>query len=177
MSSPRKPVLKYYDRLNDILNKRTARQFGYGLTDEECITQGIGIREGHAVGDGVYNFLPPTTYFTKDEEERVIDGVRLKLVSAVGETDDQLFVWLPEEEILCCGDNYYACCPISTPFGAASTETSPPGSILSPPLCPTARKSCFPATPFPSAAKKRSRLPWGTSGTPSSPFSSRHWTA
>ena len=111
MSSPRKPVLKYYDRLNDILNKRTARQFGYGLTDEECITQGIGIREGHAVGDGVYNFLPPTTYFTKDEEELVIDGVRLKLVSAVGETDDQLFVWLPEEEILCCGDNYYACWP------------------------------------------------------------------
>ena len=111
MSSPRKPPLKYYDRLSDILNKRTARQFGYGLTDEECITQGIGIREGHAVGDGVYDFLPPTTLFTADEEERVIDGVRLKLVSAIGETDDQLFVWLPDDRILCCGDNYYACWP------------------------------------------------------------------
>ena len=94
MSSPRKPVLKYYDRLNDVLNKRTFRQFGYGLSDEECITQGIGIREGHAVGDGAYDFLPPTTLFTDSEEERVIDGVRLKLVSAVGETDNQLFVYL-----------------------------------------------------------------------------------
>ena len=90
MSSPRKPVLKYYDRLNDILNKRTARQFGYGLTDEECITQGIGIREGHAVGDGVYNFLPPTTYFTKDEEELVIDGVRLKALCLASRGRDPL---------------------------------------------------------------------------------------
>ena len=111
MSSPRKPALKYYDRLNDVLQKRTVRQFGYSLTDEECITQGIGIREGHAVGDGRYDFLPPTTLFTAQEEERVIDGVRLKLVSAPGETDDQLFVWLPEEKVLCCGDNYYGCWP------------------------------------------------------------------
>lgn len=111
MSSPRKPALKYYDRLNDVLQKRTVRQFGYSLTDEECITQGIGIREGHAVGDGRYDFLPPTTLFTAQEEERVIDGVRLKLVSAPGETDDQLFVWLPEENVLCCGDNYYGCWP------------------------------------------------------------------
>lgn len=111
MSSPRKPALKYYDRLNDVLQKRTVRQFGYSLTDEECITQGIGIREGHAVGDGRYDFLPPTTLFTAQEEERVIDGVRLKLVSAPGETDDQLFVWLQEENVLCCGDNYYGCWP------------------------------------------------------------------
>lgn len=111
MSSPRKPVLRYYDRLNDVLAARTARQFGYGLTDEECITQGIGIREGHAVNDGNYDFLPPTTLFVSDEEERVIDGVRIKLVSAVGETDDQLFVFLPDENILCCGDNYYGCWP------------------------------------------------------------------
>ena len=111
MSSPRKPVLKYYEKLNDVLGKRTVRQFGYQLTDEECITQGIGIREGHAVGDGVYDFLPPTTLFTAEQEERIIDGVRLQLVSAPGETDDQLFVYLPDEGVLCCGDNYYGCWP------------------------------------------------------------------
>ena len=111
MSSPRKPVLKYYEKLNDVLGKRTVRQFGYQLTDGECITQGIGIREGHAVGDGVYDFLPPTTLFTAEQEERVIDGVRLQLVSAPGETDDQLFVYLPDEGVLCCGDNYYGCWP------------------------------------------------------------------
>ncbi len=111
MSSPRKPVLNYYDRLSGILAVRTARQFGYGLTDDECITQGIGIREGHAVNDGSYDFLPPTSLFVSEEEERLIDGVRIKLVSAPGETDDQLFVFLPDENILCCGDNYYGCWP------------------------------------------------------------------
>ena len=33
------------------------------------------------------------------------------MVSAVGETDDQIFLWLPEERIMCCGDNYYGCWP------------------------------------------------------------------
>jgi alkyl sulfatase BDS1-like metallo-beta-lactamase superfamily hydrolase len=109
--SPKKPVLKYYDLLGDVLNKRTVRQFGYELTDKECICQGIGIREGHAIGDGKYDFMQPTTIYTDDEVERIIDGVKIKLVSAVGETDDQLFVWLPDDEVLCCGDNYYACFP------------------------------------------------------------------
>ena len=33
------------------------------------------------------------------------------MISAVGETDDQIFVWLPEDQVLCCGDNYYGCWP------------------------------------------------------------------
>ena len=57
--APRRPVLKYTEKINDVLTKRTVRQFGYQLTEEECITQGIGIREGHAVGDGKYDFLRP----------------------------------------------------------------------------------------------------------------------
>lgn len=110
--APRRPVLKYTEKINDVLMRRTVRQFGYRLTEEECITQGIGIREGNAVGDGTYDFLPPTTVYKKEEQvERVIDGVRIELVSAVGETDDQLFLWLPDDEILCCGDNYYGCWP------------------------------------------------------------------
>lgn len=110
--APRRPVLKYTERINDVLMRRTVRQFGYGLTEEECITQGIGIREGKAVGDGTYDFLPPTTlYKTEERVERSIDGVKLELISAVGETDDQMFLWLPEDQVLCCGDNYYGCWP------------------------------------------------------------------
>lgn len=108
---PKRPVLKYMDQLSDMLNARTVRQFGHHLTEDELITQGLGIREGMTCGDGGYNFLKPTTVYTEDSVERIIDGVRLKLVSAVGETDDQIFVWLPEDEVLCCGDNYYACWP------------------------------------------------------------------
>ncbi|MCQ5383756.1 alkyl/aryl-sulfatase [Hungatella hathewayi] len=109
--APKKAVLKGTDRINPILNKRTFRQFGYGLTDEELITQGLGIREGHAIGDGVYSFLPPATLYTEDSVIRTIDGVTFEMVSAVGETDDQIFLWLPGERIMCCGDNYYGCWP------------------------------------------------------------------
>ena len=109
--APKKPVLKYYDRLKDVLNQRGAYQFGYGLTDEETISQGIGIREGWAVGKGSLDFIAPTTMYHEDEVERVIDGVKLKMVSAAGETDDQIFVWLEEDQVICTGDNYYGCWP------------------------------------------------------------------
>ncbi len=109
--APKKPVLKYYDRLKDVLNQRGAYQFGYGLTDEETISQGIGIREGWAVGKGSLDFISPTTMYHEDEVERVIDGVKLKMVSAAGETDDQIFVWLEEDQVICTGDNYYGCWP------------------------------------------------------------------
>lgn len=109
--APKRPVLKYMDKISDMLNTRTVRQFGHHLTEEELVTQGLGIREGMTCGDGKYNFLKPTTLYTEEEVCRVIDGVSMKLVSAVGETDDQIFVWLPDDEVLCCGDNYYACWP------------------------------------------------------------------
>ena len=38
--APKRAVLKYMDKISDVLNRRTARQFGYELTDEEVITQG-----------------------------------------------------------------------------------------------------------------------------------------
>lgn len=109
--APKRPVLKHMDQISELLNTRTVRQFGYHLTDEELITQGLGIREGMTCGEGKYHFLKPTVLYTEDEVERIIDGVKLKLVSAVGETDDQIFIWLPDDEVLCCGDNYYACWP------------------------------------------------------------------
>lgn len=106
-----KPMLKHYDRLNDVLNQRGAFQFGYELTDEEAISQGIGIREGKTVGKGGFDTLAPTILYREKEVERVIDGVRLKMVSAVGETDDQIFIWLEEDKVICTGDNYYGCWP------------------------------------------------------------------
>ena len=56
--------MQHYDRINGVLGRRTMRQFGFTLTDEETITQGLGIREGHTVGEGGYDFLPPTTVYT-----------------------------------------------------------------------------------------------------------------
>lgn len=109
--APKNPPLRHFDKLAHVLEQRTARQFGYALCDEECITQGLGIREGAFVGDGKRLPLEPTTIYQQDIVRRTIDGVPLELVAAPGETDDQLFIWLPEDQVLCCGDNYYGCFP------------------------------------------------------------------
>lgn len=108
---PKGAVLDGYDRLAAALNRRGAFQFGYALTDEENISQGIGPREGRAVGDGDFCPLPPTTLYDADTVTRTIDGVTLELTSAPGETDDQMFVWLPADKVMISGDNYYGCWP------------------------------------------------------------------
>ena len=100
-----------YGRIAAALNRRGGFQFGYELTDEENISQGIGPREGKAVGDGVYDFMPPTTVYDVDTMTRTIDGVTMELAAAPGETDDQLFVWLAEDKVMISGDNYYGCWP------------------------------------------------------------------
>ena len=56
---PRKPILKYYDRISKLLNQRGIYQHGYGLTDQEAISQGIGIREGKEIKEGKYDFIKP----------------------------------------------------------------------------------------------------------------------
>ena len=92
-------------------NQRGIYQHGYGLTDQEAISQGIGIREGKEIKEGKYDFIKPTTYYEQKVVERVIDGIKLKMVSAVGEADDEIYVWLEDDQIMCCGDNYYGCWP------------------------------------------------------------------
>ena len=111
MSEVKGGKLSHYDALNDVLKKRTSYQFGTSLNDDECITQGLGIREGYIVKYGVYAFLTPTTLLRNEVEECMIDGVSFTFVSAPGETNDQMFIYLKEDKVLCCGDNYYGCFP------------------------------------------------------------------
>lgn len=108
--APKVPVLERTGLLADIQNIRGARQFGYSLTDRENISQGIGIREGLPYGE-VRAFVPPATIYHEDCICRDIEGIHLELVRLVGETDDQIMIWIPEKEVLCCGDNYYGCWP------------------------------------------------------------------
>lgn len=103
--------LRRTEKLAEIQDRRGIRQFGYELTDEEAISQGIGIREGFTVGEGVRNPLPPTTVYTDDEVHLDIDGVHLTLCAAPGETEDQMFIWVDEHKTLFCADNYFGCWP------------------------------------------------------------------
>lgn len=108
---PVTPPLGRTGAISEVQARRGARQFGYALTDAETITQGLGIREGIAVGDGVRAPLAPTTLYTETMVERTIDGIRLTLHAAPGETEDQIFVWANDFRVMCCGDNYYGCWP------------------------------------------------------------------
>lgn len=107
---PKQSPYEHYDKLSHILNKRGKRQFGYELSDDEAITQGIGIREGAARGE-TFDSLPVTIWHEEDLIRCTIDGIPLEIFRAPGECDDGLAIWLPEDEVLCCGDNYYGCWP------------------------------------------------------------------
>ena len=91
-----------------ILGKRANRQFGVGLPPEERLNIGIGGNYYGGQGDG---FVPPTRQFSEGRLSLAQEGIRLELISAPGETDDQLLVWLPEQEVLISGDNYYKSFP------------------------------------------------------------------
>lgn len=107
---PRNPMLERTECLQDIQNLRGARQFGYSLTDNEAISQGIGPREGITKGEH-RAFVPPTTIYRQDKVIREIDGVQVEMVRLPGEAEEQIMIWLPQKEALCCGDNYYGCFP------------------------------------------------------------------
>lgn len=107
----RRPTYPQYGKtglIRDICGVRGAKQFGVGLTPEEAICVGIGPRNEI---NGEKASLACTELFEEEMVELELDGIRAVLVAAPGETDDQIFVWLPQYRVLCCGDNYYESWP------------------------------------------------------------------
>lgn len=154
---PCKLVLGRMNVLQDVLSQRGARQFGYQLSDEENISQGI--REGMVQGEGQYTIAAPTAVYRKDKTLREIDGITLEL-AAPGETDDQLLVWLPA--LIRCSavaTTTMATGRISMPSAAVSTGISALGAIPWTSGLPIRRIICCPAIPAPSSAKTLSKKP------------------
>ena len=105
--SPTKPLGRS-NLLSDIYQKRAGMQFGMGLSAQESISIGIGPSKNPR---DTKLILAPTTLFDQQCLKLEIDGIKLELIAAPGETDEQIFVWLPDQKVLCCGDNYYASWP------------------------------------------------------------------
>jgi alkyl sulfatase BDS1-like metallo-beta-lactamase superfamily hydrolase len=102
-------VENIYKHITGAIFSRSVRQFGVFLSDEDHLNCGIGPRL--RVGPpGATGFIPANRTFS-DEMETEIAGIRLKLVHAPGETDDQLYVWLPDKGVLLPGDNFYKAFP------------------------------------------------------------------
>lgn len=103
----------YLDRFLNIINpvvaKRAARMFGTTLPQGYHINSGIGPHLGYKQGMTIGVLRPTKT--VKDRLELEIAGVKMVLIAAPGETNDQMYVWLPEKKVLFIGDNFYKAFP------------------------------------------------------------------
>ncbi len=97
--------LKQYGMFRPAESIRAMHQFGHHLDLETMPCSALGARTdiGSAMETGV---MMPTRTF-KDHQSLEFGGTRIELFAAPGETHDQLFVWLPGEETLIPGDNFY----------------------------------------------------------------------
>lgn len=95
--------------LQTAITKRSLRMYGTKLSPEGMVNVGLGpfvdVHEGSTI-----DTLRPSREFDETLED-TIAGIRFQLVHAPGETDDQLFVWLPDRKILLPGDNIYKAFP------------------------------------------------------------------
>lgn len=111
------------NKLRPAVGTRSMRMFGIYLDPDGLVNAGIGPYLGFSK-DSTVALLRPTRTFDQ-RLETTIAGVRLILEHAPGETNDQIFVFLPDRRVLLCGDNYYRSFPNlytirGTPFRSLS---------------------------------------------------------
>lgn len=89
-------------------NRDGGNQFGSALPAALRPNAGIGpeLRFG-----GENGYLEPTVAFSGERYEFEVAGLRVELVHAPGETDDEIYVWLPDRGVLFPGDNFYRAFP------------------------------------------------------------------
>ncbi len=104
--------LDFYINENSILGPIASIRSGYAagafLPDEGPDAKNLGIFP--PMTPGTIAYVAPTQTFS-DELEVEIAGVKLKMVFVAGESSDQIYIWLPEKEVLLIGDNIYAIVP------------------------------------------------------------------
>jgi len=110
-----KHVARVTNVLLPTIETNAMRMFGERLAEggEAIINDGIGpeLKQSAAKdGLGARGYLPPNRTFN-DRLDLEIEGVKLSLIHAPGETDDQIVVWLPELGVLLPGDNVYKAFP------------------------------------------------------------------
>lgn len=94
--------------INPIIGSRSARMFGTQLPDNELINVGIG--KSLSVAKSPLGYVKPDTTFDKELKMKIA-GINIELYHAPGETNDQIFIWLPDHNSLMPGDNIYKTFP------------------------------------------------------------------
>jgi len=103
----------YINRLLNVVFEttelRSYRMFGIQL--DKTAHAGCGIGPYLDANENTTRSLLRPTHTFSDSLSLNIEGIQLQLVYAPGETNDQLFVWLPDKKILLPGDNIYKAFP------------------------------------------------------------------
>ncbi len=98
-------VQRLVNKMLPVIGTRSMRMFGNYLDERGLVNAGIGPYLG--INDrSTSGYLRPTQTFS-DTKEIIVAGIRLKLIHAPGETDDQTYVYLPDQNLLICADNFY----------------------------------------------------------------------
>jgi len=92
-----------------INGSRSMRMYGNFLDKSAMINVGIGPFMGLGP-DSTLGYIKPTKTF-RDRMKANEAGISFELIHAPGETDDQIYVWLPDRKALLCGDNLYKSFP------------------------------------------------------------------
>ena len=106
-------INRFANVLRPILRTRSARMFGSYLRNEgpdQMENVGLGPFVETLDPNMTLGLIRPNKTFS-DALETEICGAKVELVHAPGETNDQLFVWLPERGVLLPGDNVYKAFP------------------------------------------------------------------
>ena len=114
------PAIYAHARVNEALDalitefravifRRSLRMYGFWLTGDALGNVGVGPRLSVNEGDTL-SILRPTRTFT-DTLAETVAGIRFELHHAPGETDDTIYVWLPDKKVLLPGDNFYKAFP------------------------------------------------------------------
>jgi alkyl sulfatase BDS1-like metallo-beta-lactamase superfamily hydrolase len=98
-------VKKLFTEIGPIIGSRSMRMYGSSLPPGQMLNVGVGPFVGMKP-DSKLGFVRPTKTFS-DTLEAEAAGIKFKLIHAPGETDDQIVVWLPEQQTLIAADNFY----------------------------------------------------------------------
>nr|WP_236620915.1 alkyl/aryl-sulfatase [Rhodopirellula sallentina] len=90
--------------------KRNIRQFGRKLSPVYQTNRGVAPAVTKD-GDRGKGFLPPTVKISSEGLQTVIAGVPIEFHVGPGETNDAMYIWLPNEKVLFAGDNFYSSFP------------------------------------------------------------------
>ena len=102
-------IRDFFGIKRDLISERSLKMFGSILQEKDkTSSNGIGIKL--ETGIDTPGYIKPTITFS-DFYSHDFDGLEIQFFHAPGETDDQLFVWIPEYKALMPGDNIYKAFP------------------------------------------------------------------